>query len=421
MKKLITLLLLCFALIKAHAQRAEPLTIDTCYARAVLNYPLVKQRELIEKTKEYSISNAAKGSLPSITLNGQQSYQSDVTKVPAIGGPDITIPTLSKNQYKIYTDIETPLYQGGAVKHEKQLHEANGTIEAQKLEVELYKLKERVNQLFFGTLLLEGQLDQNNLLREDLELGLKKTKAAVANGIALKSSEDALQAELLKTTQRAIELSETRKGYLDVLGMLIGEVLDEHTILEKPQSSATKTEINRPELALFDYQYKAIDIQNKMLTGKNQPRLSSFLQVGYGKPGLNMLNNQADSYYIGGLRLNWTISRFYTLKKERELLDIRRNNINLEKETFLFNTQYTMRQQNAELVKLQRLLATDNEIITLRNRVKTTASVQLENGVIDINDYLSEVNAEDQARQNKLLHEVQYLMAEYALQTTAGI
>lgn len=408
-------------LTKVSAQSTETLTLEFCYSRATENYPLIRQRELIEKTKEYSISNAAKGFLPVITLNAQLSYQSDVTKVPTIEGQNMNIPVLSKNQYKVYSDITAPIYDGGMIKQEKQLHEANAKIETQKLEAELYQLKDRVNQVFFGILLLEGQLVQNDLLRSDVELGLRKTRAAIANGTALKSSADILQAELLKTNQGAIELSATRTAYLDALGMLVGQTLNENTVLEKPKTIAIISEINRPELRLYDYQSNAIDVQNKMLSARNRPKLSSFLQFGYGRPGLNMLNTQADSYYIGGLRINWTISGLYTFKKEKELLEINRKNIAVQKETFLFNTNYTLKQQNGEVNKLQQLLATDEEIISLRSQVKNTASAQLENGVIDANDYLEVVSDESHARQNKVLHEVELLMSQYKVQTTAGI
>jgi hypothetical protein len=94
-----------------------------------------------------------------------------------------------------------------------------------------------------------------------------------------------------------------------------------------------------------------IDIREKMLDARNGPRVYSFLQLGYGRPALNMLNNQADTYYVGGLRLNWTVSGFYTSRKEKELLVLSRRNLDIQKETFLFNTHYTLKQQRAEVNK----------------------------------------------------------------------
>ncbi len=420
MKNLFTLFFVFLALIRANAQQAENLTLELCYSRATENYPLIRQRELIQKTKEYSVSNAARGILPAIVLNAQQSYQSDVTQIPS-AGPDTGIPVLSKNQYKVYADINTPLYDGGAIRQQKRKYEVDARIEEQKLEVELYPLKDRINQLFFGILLLDSRLEQNRLLAHDIALGLQKTDARIKNGTSLKSSADVLQADLLKTRQSAIELASIRSTYLDMLAMLTALPLNVTTTLERPTAVPAVSGINRPELNLFQYQSDAIDVQSKMINSRNLPRLSSFLQVGYGRPGLNMLDNHADSYYIAGMRLNWNLAGLYTIKKEMHILELSRRNLQVQRETFLFNTNYTLTQQGGEIEKLRQLLNTDDEIVTLRNKVKQTASAQLENGVIDTNDYLREVSAEDQARQLRIIHEVQLLMAQYTLQTTAGI
>ncbi|MEO8472014.1 MAG: TolC family protein [Chryseolinea sp.] len=401
----------------AHAQ----LKLQECYESARQNYPMVKQHELIQKSRDYSVHNASLGYLPTVAINGQQSYQSDVTKVPGIPGQDFMITPLSKNQYRIYADVNLNLYDGGAIRQQKQIHEANANMEEQSLEVELYKLNERVNQVFFGILLLDGQLTQQGLLLGDLESGLKKTNAAIANGTALKSSGEVLQAEILKTKQSSIELSASRSGYLDMLSILTGKPLDEQTVLQLPIVALKASKINRPELKLYDSQFSRISVEQKVLNTRIKPRVSSFLQAGYGRPGLNMLNPNADTYYIAGFRLNWNLSGLYTYKKDKILLDVKRATINLQKETFVFNNNYEVKKQSSEVNKLMQLASTDDEIIALRTKVKQTSSVQLENGVIDSNDYLHEVNAENLARQSKVIHEIQLLLAQYTLQTINGI
>jgi outer membrane protein TolC len=418
MKKLITIACMLGTSVFLHAQTYEPLTLETCYVLAKENYPLTKQRELIERTEEYSVSNASKGIFPTITINGQQSYQSDVTKVPI---PETNVPVLSKNQYKVYGEVVQTLYDGGAIKNQKELHRTTAKVEEQKLEVELYKLKERVNQIFFGILLIDAQISQNELLKSDIERGIRKTEAAIANGISLKSSVDALKAELLKADQRTIELKASRNAYTEMLSLFIGKPITVTAVLERPAPLVTNLEIVRPELTLYDYQRQSIDVQNRMIATRNRPKFSSFFQAGYGRPGLNMLNSQADTYYIGGVRLTWTISGFYTARKEKALLDISRNTIDVQKETFLYNTNVMLKSQQGELNKLRQVLASDDEIIALREKIKNTASAQLENGVINTTDYLREVNAEDQSRQSKILHEIQLLQAQYNLQTTSGI
>lgn len=395
------------------------LTLDECYQLSRQNYPLVKQRELIVKSKEYSVQNASKGYLPQININGQTTYQSAVTEIP-IKIPGITIPQLSKDQYKIYGEISQPLYDGGMTREQKKIQEANGILEEQKLETELYKLKERVNQLYFGVLLIDEQLKLTELIRSDIQNGIKKTEAAIANGTAFRMNADILRAELLKTDQKTTELKANRKGFTDMLSLFIAQPVDESTVLAKPNAISLSPTISRPELQVYDLQSKTILIQDELLKAKNRPRFNAFIQGGYGRPALNFLSNSFEPYYIGGLRLSWSLTGLYTLKKERELLDVSRRNIELQKELFLFNTDYALKQQSAEVRKLQTLLSNDEQIIQLRSGIKKTATAQLENGVISTNDFLRELNAEDQARENKLLHEIQLLMAEYTQQTTIG-
>jgi outer membrane protein TolC len=403
----------------AVAQIDARLSIDSCYQYAKKNYPLIKQQELIEKTKQYSIDNATKGYLPQLAVNGQATYQSDVTQIP-ISLPNMTVPTLSKDQYKIYAEINQPLTDVTVINQQKQLIRDNAAVEGEKLEVELYKLKERINQLFFGILLIDAQIHQTELLKKDIQSGIDKTSAALANGTALKSNVDMLKAELLKAGQRITELKTNRKGYSDMLGLLINKPLTAQTVLETPVSKNNTQAINRPELRMFDAQRKIFSVQDKLITARNIPRLNLFLQSGYGKPALNMLNPDLDFYYIGGLRLSWNLSNLYTFKKDKKMLLINQELVDVQRQTFLFNTQLSLAQQQAEQNKLEELIKSDEEIIALRSSIKTTANTQLENGTITVIDYVAYVNAEDQAKQNQLLHQIQLLMTQYTTQTLSG-
>jgi len=397
----------------------QPLTLVECYTLAEQHYPVIKQRDLIHKSNTYSLENLSKGYLPQAGLYGQATYQSAVTQIP-IHLPGVEIPTLNKDQYKIYGEVNQSLYDGGVIRQQRQLQEASAIVDEQKLDVELYKIRERINQLYFGILLVNEQIKQTMLVENDIQLGLKKAEASFANGMAFKSNVDILKAELLKTDQRKTELSTLQKAYLDMLGLFIDRSLDEHAILEKPNVPSISQDINRPEIKMYNSQLIAIEAQRKLLRSRTMPRLSLFVQGGYGRPALNLLSNNFEAYYIGGLRLNWSLSGFYTLNHDKAILDINQQTIDVQRETFLFNTNFTLKQQNADVAKYNALLATDNEIITLRNNIKNAASAQLENGIINSSDYLREVNADDQARQNKIVHEIQLLMAQYAQQNTTG-
>lgn len=400
---------------------SQSLSLDKVNELARQNYPLIKQQDLINRTRELSVENLQKNFLPQFSLNGQASYQSEVTKIN-VPIPGITIESPSKDQYKVLADVNQLIYDGGAIKQQKQLQELNATVEQQKIEVELYKLQERINQLYLSVLYMDEQIAQVALIKKDLENGMKKVEAQVQNGVSFKSNLNVLKAEWLKADQRTIELVATRKGLLETLALFINQPIDEKTVFEKPllpQANPAET-IQRPELQLFSAQQKLFNGQDKLIDSKNLPKASLFFQGGYGRPGLNFLNNNFDFFYTTGVRLNWNFGGLYTVKKEKELIKVNNNMVNVQKDLFLLNTNAQLKQQQSEVDKMEQLIAKDDEIITLRESVKAAANAQLENGVITANDYLREVNAEDQARQTKITHEIQLIQAKINYLTTLG-
>lgn len=418
MKKIKTFLTGCFLFTSAvTTAQSDSLTLDSCYLLAKQNYPLIKQHLLIEKTNEYTIDNISKGFLPQINFAGQATYQSEVVRFPkAIPG----VPVLTKDQYRIYAEVNQFIYDGGVIQDQKKLQEATSEVDQQRLEVELYKLKDRINQLFFGILLVQAQQRQNELVKDDIHLGLNKVNAAIANGTALKTSADVLKADLLKADEQTVELQANQKAFTDMLGIFINRKIGTNTVFVTPPNITGAQDIERPEIQMFDYQTRIFDAQDNLLTAKNRPKISFFVQGGFAKPAFNILSNSFDPFYIGGVRFTFPISGFYTLKNERALINLNRQNVDLQKETFLFNTNVVLQQQNEDILKLKKILATDEEIIPLRAHIKETALAQLNYGVINSSDYLREVNAENTARQNKILHEVQLLVAEYNERNTVG-
>lgn len=399
---------------------AQSLTMQQAYDSAQLHYPLIRQKKLVQRTASINIDNLSKGNLPQINIGGQASYQSDVTSVN-IPIPGFSIDRPGKDQYKITADVNQLLYDGGLIKQQQQLQNLNAGVEEQKVEVELYKLKERISQVYLTILYIDEQLKQVELIKKDISTGIKKVQAQVDNGVALKSNVNVLKAELLRNNQRSIELSASRKSMVDILGLFMQQSLPATIVLHRPLVEARQTEeIVRPELDLYVKQNLLLDQQNSLLKAKNLPKATAFVQGGYGRPGLNFLKNSFEPFGIGGVRLNWSLGGLYTAKKERQLIEINKQSVDVQKETFLLNTQTQVRQQQSEIDKLQQLILSDREIIELRVSVKTAANAQLENGVITANDYLREVNAEDQARQLLITHQLQLLQAQVNLQLTTG-
>lgn len=399
----------------------EKLSLQQAYDLAREHYPVIRQKDLVRQTANLTIENLSKGYLPQLNISGQATYQSDVTSVP-VSIPGIKIDAPSKDQYKIQAELSQLIYDGGSTSAQKSVQNANAQVEEQKAEVELYKVKERINQVYLGVLLVDAQLEQVTYVKKDIEIGIKRVEAMVKNGTAFRSNQLTLEAELMKNDQRVIELNANRKGLVDVLSLFINKNLPADVKLEQPTIPMTlvKESVARPELKYYSYQNELFKVQNQMISAKNRPKVNLFVQGGYGRPGLNMLKNEFDLFYIAGARLNWGLGSLYTTKKEREILQVNQRLVDVQKDLFMLNTNTLLKQQEAEVSKLSQLIQSDEQIIGVRGQVKEAALAQLTNGVISTNDYLKEVNAEDQAKQSLLTHQVQLLQAQINFRTISG-
>ena len=399
---------------------AQPFTLQDAENRARKGYPLIRQQGLLEKTATLTVGNLAKGYVPQLTFGGQASYQSDVTKVSIPNAPFVVEPP-SKDQYRLTMDVSQIIYDGGLIRNQQELSRLQATNESSRLELEMYKLQERVDQLYCSILFVDAQLDQLKLVKTDIQTGINKVNAQLENGVAFNSALNTLKAEALKIDQRRIELTTMRKGLIEVMGILTDTLLTENVQLEMPDLKGFRAEgAIQKQLNLFKAQQDLNVRQLDLLRSKSLPKASAFLQAGYGRPGLNMLRNEFQWFSIGGLRLNWSISNLYTAKNEKELNTIAANSIAVQQETYLKNANAQVKQQLAEIEKYSQLIASDKEIINLRNAVKESAAAQLEAGVITANDYVREVNAADQANQALKAHELQWLQANIQLEIIRG-
>jgi outer membrane protein TolC len=401
------------------AQQNKPLSLEEAFQLAEQNYPLIHQKDLIKQSERLSLRNLNSNFLPQLSLSGQATYQSDVTKVD-VPLPGVSIPSQSKDQYKAIGEVNQLLYDGGITKGQKNVQQLNSDVEQNKLAVDLYNLKARINQLYFSILYQDQLLAQTALVSKDIQAGIDKVKPQVENGISLRSNLQLLQAQLLQTQQRAIEIKAARKGLADALSLLINQPIDETTQLQLPvEYNNIDTTLNRPELKLYESQSQLLAGQENLIHARNLPKAFAFFQGGYGKPGLNMLSNDFKTFYITGIRLNWSLGSIYNNKRDKQLIKVNQQTVDLQKQVFVLNTESQLKQQQADIDKYAQLVATDNGIIQLRKSITDAAKAQLENSVITANDYLIQVNAEDQARQALILHQLQLRQAQinYAIST----
>lgn len=402
------------------AQQPTPLRLDSCYILATQHYPLLKQQPLLQQNLSLALDNLSKSLWPQVNFTGQGTYQSAVTTIP-ISFPGIDIPSPSKDQYKIYGEVSESLTDWLKVPNQKTVQNLNNAVQQANLETDLYKLKDRVNQVYFSILLTDERQVQNDLSLKDIDAGIERVQSAIRNGTDYKSSLDKLQADRLRNRQKSVELQSQRASYAHLLCLLTGLPEGSAARLETPASLEPSGQLNRPELKAFQLKDEALVAQARVLDQRVIPQVNVFFQGGVGKPSpLNFISDKWAGYYIAGLNFKWPLSSLYTLKNDRQQLAIERQTNAVQRETFEFNTRNTSDQQMAEVEQIRQLYAMDEDMVSLRASVKKTAKVQLDNGIITVNDYLREVDAEDLARQDRALHKIQLLLALYNYQNSLG-
>lgn len=421
MRNFILILLngLIFLSTSVYAQTMSSATLEQCYEWSRNNYPLIQKLDLIEQSAEYNLSNASKGKLPQLSIKGQATIQSDVTQL-LIELPGMDIPTLSKDQYKIYGEVYQPLTNFSNVDNRKEQIAIDGQIEQKKVEIDLYRLKDRINQVYFGLLLMGVKDEQLSLVLKDLENTLLKLDGALENGTATLMDKKLLEVEKIAITQELQENESNVEAFLMMLSALTGQNITVETDLVAPLIFVNTPTLNRPELELFGLQSKMVEVQNAQLKNRNRPNIGLFLQGGYGRPGLNFLSNDFEPYYVAGLKLNWNLNFLYTSKSDQKQLEIKRQMIQNQKDVFLLNTEITQSQQSVELSKYRNKIVLDKKAVELREDIKTTAEVQLLNGIITSLDYIKILNDANRASQQLRLDELLFLQAQYKLKTTSG-
>jgi len=397
----------------------ETLTLDECFDLVSNNYPLAKQSGLYQNQLQFDIEALQKGKLPKLDVNAQATYQSDVTSLP-IQLPNLTIEPPNKDQYRATLDVNQLIYNGGLIDATSKVKEATSKVNQQQVNVILYGLKNQINSMYLSVLLLQENQALLSAKEEQLKSRIEEVRAGVKYGSLLASSEQVLQAELLKIKQQFVELSYNRSALVQRLSLLIGKELSEDVNLARPEVLLTESESNRPELQLFDLQKEQIDFSSKLISKSNLPKINAFAQGGYGNPGLNMLDNSFNTFYMTGIKLNWNVFDWNKTKTQKQSLEINKDIVNTQKATFELNNNLELVNLQTEIDKILALISTDNEIIVLREDILKTAESQLKNGVITSSAYITEFTNLFEAKSNLNLHETQLLLNRIQYHITSG-
>ncbi|NEW84760.1 MAG: TolC family protein [Mariniphaga sp.] len=419
MSKLLSLLFFTFVISSAIGQA---LSLDSCQSMARRNHPLLRQAGIIDQISELRQQNIQILNLPQFDLTARASWQSDVTKLalsmPGFAGPE----PLSKDQYKAYVDIRQKLFDGGVVKKRGELEEADRLVSKQQNETELYKIKETVNSLYFNALIIQVNLQIVDLKKNTLEERIKTVSSAVNNGISLPNELDQLRAENLLTDQQKTELKSTRQTTLALLEIVTGSVITEQTIFLKPSLSTidVNNDLNRPEIMLFTLQKSKLDKSVQVLTNSRKPFVYAFGQAGYGRPGLNMLDNNFADWYMVGAGLSWNIWDWHKSSRERSTVKLQKDIIETNLDNFSRSVKMSLSQEENNILKLKNLINSDEQLVSIKDQITKRSAVALENGAITSADYIRDLNAALQAQANLETRKVQLVQASVNYQTIKG-
>jgi outer membrane protein TolC len=403
-------------------------TLEECQQAAERNYPLIRQYGLIEKTTELTVANIQKGWLPQVSASAQATYQSDVVAWPdemrgMLGQMGLNFEGLKKDQYKIGLDVQQKVFDGGAIKSQKEIARKQGDVQTAQNEVNMYQVRKRVNEMYFGLLLIDEQIVLNKDLQELLMQNEKKLASMVKNGTAAESDFQNVKAERLNVAQQTISLQAQRHTLVRMLSTFCGIEVKEAV---KPKIVATMSQQTRqrPELKAIDAQLQLADAQEKALDAALMPKLGVFAQGYYGYPGYNMFEDMLSRKFswngMIGARLTWNIGALYTRKNDKAKIQLQRETAQTSRDVFLFNNNMEQIQQNENIERYRKLMADDEEIITLRSSIRKAAESKLSHGIIDVNDLVKEINNENAARVGQSMHEIQMLKEIFDLKYTTN-
>ena len=399
--------------------QVSSVNLEDCYRLARENYPRLEDTKRQKEISDLRIQNIGTSWNPQLNLNGQATYQSEVTKV-SVPIPGVSIPSPSKDQYKVYLDVKQTIYDGGASEASKSVEKSALAAELQNLEVELYGINDKVNQLYFNILLMKENEEVIRLKLAVLDERIKILESGFRNGMVTSRDLELLKAERLLTVQQISEIHAEGLSLLGTLGILTNQKLNENTTLREPAILVKSENITRPELKYFDLLDNKLGQSSQLLQKTRSPKIFGFGQTGYGKPGLNMLKNTFDPYYVVGLGVSWNITDWSQTNRSQKILDVQKEMVGSQKATFDQNLSIALFKANEAIKKVDQLLKIDDELVALRKKIEKNSASQLENGVLTSADYIVDLNAATQAGINQKSHKVQLLFAVTNYNTLAG-
>jgi outer membrane protein TolC len=404
------------------------LDLGTLQQAAIDTDPRMQQFSLFTTQTDLRLRNISALRLPAVTVEGQTQYQSDVPHLPVALPVIGTLFRPPKDSYDGSLRIDQRLFDA-TVGAQGALERAQLAENQARVRTTLFTLRQQVNDAFFAAAALQARAGSLAATISDLTARLEETNARVREGTALAADAAAIEATLLQRQQDADDLQASRRAALDRLGTLAGQTISENDTLTLPDLTAAVVQARqsqatlraRPEFDQFARTRDRLTRQQDLTAAQERPRLSTYAKVGYGQPGLNFLSNEFQPYGLAGVRLQWNAWTWGSGGREREALAIQQRVVSADEAAFAKLLTTSIEGDETAIDRLQRSLASDERIVTLREQVERSTQLRLQEGVVTASEYLDRSAELLQARFARAGHEVELAQASARLLTTLGL
>lgn len=422
MKRLLSSLLLSVLIILN--SNATELTIDECVNLARENYPAVAQYGLLDKVKQLNLSNVSKMWLPQGSMSAHVTWQNDVAALPELltnmlSQQGVEYPGLDKTQYRIGLDVAQQIWDGGKTKANKESIVTGNAVEQTAIDLQLYDVEGRVEEIYFTMLLLNERISQCDKTITLVESTLSQVRSMYANGVAMKSDCDQIEAKYLALHQQKSKLTATLGSIRRIMEIFIGESIGERTLVLPSEDLTDNGDGLHPQLRLFDNRISNLAAQESGIKASVMPTINAFASGYYGYPGYNMFKNMQSRdlsfNFMIGVKIAWNFGSLYTRSNSLNKLQLQRNQIESERATFNFNNNIAISESVGLIASLRDVMRDDKRIVELRNSVITAARSQLDNGIIDATALLSKITDSELAENDMAQHHIELVKAIYNL------
>jgi outer membrane protein TolC len=412
-----------FLSVTVWSQTTDSVSLQQCYVAALKAQPLNQNADLYSKLSDMNVKSFGTAWLPTITLAGQATWQSDVTKVdislPPQLASSVNFPSPSKEQYKATVELRQTIYDGGLTKNRKQVEIKDGMLNILQVSVDASKVKETINNLYFSYILskeLSVQLESFDLPLQARRVTLE---SAVKNGIALPTDLDAIDAERLSLQQKKDECEIAKQSALKILSVLTADnsLLESKSLVNPQLAIVDSNTIKRAELLVMDAQKNKIDASIGVLQASRMPKVFAFSTLGYGNPGLNMFKTGWKTYGIIGVGFSWNVIDWGKTNNDKQVLSIQKSIVDTRKQDFVRNITIALEGKKAEMLKMVSQIANDEKLVELRTKITKVITKQVEQGTATNFDFINQLSKENDARILLQIHRVQLqkLMADYLI------